>query len=71
MDSDWKILISTGPLDQDWLISEIYYKGEALAFITHFGEKVEIYPKRDGSPWLFNTDEMLAVLLNAIQKAKK
>jgi hypothetical protein len=71
MDSDWKIQIFTGPFEEDWLVTEIYYKDEEWANITHFGKEVKFYPKRDGSPWIFNSDEMMTVLLNAIQEAKK
>ena len=68
MTSDWKILIVTGPLDEDYLIAEIYYKGEEVADISVFGTILTIYSRKDKQPWILKIEEFLEVIEVAKRK---
>ncbi len=68
MESSWKILIATGPLDEDYLTAEIYYQGEEWAELSDFGKVLKLYPKYDGQPWILNPGEVIEVLERADQK---
>lgn len=58
--------ISTGPMEEDWLIAELLYGDEHLGDIVEWGEKIYLYPRDTGEPWYFSVDE----LINAIQLAR-
>jgi|WetSurMetagenome_2_1015567.scaffolds.fasta_scaffold198434_2 hypothetical protein len=65
MESDWEIVIFTGPLDKEWLVAEIYYKGEEWSELTEFGEKVTLFARNDNTPWVLPYDEVIQILNKA------
>ncbi len=68
METSWKIIIATGPLDEDYLIAEIYFQGEEWAELSDFGRALKLYPRYDGQPWILNPKEVIEVLRMAEQK---
>lgn len=70
MITDWKILITTGPLDEDYLIAEIYYKGEEWAELSDFGTILKIHPKAINQPWILNVEEVVDVIKLAQDKLR-
>ena len=65
MESDWKITIFTGPLDREWLVAEISYKGEEWAELSEFGKTITLFGRSDNSPWILPYDEVIHILENA------
>ncbi len=70
MIKDWKVIISTGPFDKDYLVAEISYKGEDWAELTEFGDVLKIYSKRDKQPWKLNPEEVIQVIKMAEEALK-
>lgn len=68
MESSWKIMIATGPLDEDYLIAEIYFQGEEWAELSNFGRVLKLYSKFDGQPWILDPREVIEVIEMAEQK---
>jgi len=67
-----KYTISTciaSPPDREKVVYEIVINNEQFAEVNQETEKrsVEIYPKKDGAPWILELEE----LIDLLQKAKK
>lgn len=62
METPWKILIATGPLNEEYLTAEIYFQGEGWGELSNFGNVMKVYPRNDGQPWTINPKELIEVL---------
>jgi hypothetical protein len=63
-------IILASPPDREKLVAEISVGNEMWGEINHESDKfeIELYPRRDGEPWRFSLDEMLAALDAAIKR---
>lgn len=48
METPWKIMIATGPLNEEYLTAEIYFQGEEWGELSDFGDVMKVYPRNDG-----------------------
>jgi hypothetical protein len=62
MDSKWRVFITSGPLNKDYLEAEIWYGDEQWAILTEFGKTIFFYPRMNNEPWIFNLDDVLVIL---------
>jgi hypothetical protein len=67
--SNHRIAIASPP-DRDKLVAMIDYGHEQWAEINHESTDpvVELYPRRDGKPWVFDFNEMMSTLESAKQR---
>lgn len=65
MSSKIKYQIFTGPLEEDWLVAELYYEDEHLADIGEWGEKILIHPRIDGKSWNLSIDDLIDIIQSA------
>jgi hypothetical protein len=66
-------LLVISPVDRENLAVEINFDGQGVAEISQevMGEfKVEIYPKREGGPWLFDCKEFQTALDIAVTRLR-
>jgi hypothetical protein len=68
MTTEIKIIIVTGPLDDDDLVAEVYVGGVEFAEVLHLGNEIKIFPRNDNSPWNLNPGEVIDVINRAINK---
>ena len=68
MASEFTHQIFTGPLDVDWLVSELYYGEEHVGDLVEWGEKLILYPKADGGVWQFPLDEFIKAVTIAKER---
>ena len=64
-------LISTGPMEEDWLVAEIYVnEHEQFAELWEWGEKLVIFPRTDGKTWDIPMEEFLEILAKARERVR-
>ena len=58
------------PPDREKLVAAIMLDGEQVAEVNQENERlqVEIYPRRDGEPWVFDLEEVVKTFKAAQQR---
>lgn len=69
MNDKWRILITSGPLDKDYLEAEVWCEDEQWILLSEFGKTIKFYPKQSGEPWSFDFEDVLAIF-NRLAKEK-
>ena len=70
MKTDWKIFISSGPLDKDWLVAEIFFKDEQCADVIEEGNAIILYNKLEDQSWRFDLQEFIDIINHAQETLK-
>jgi hypothetical protein len=67
--SNHHVLIASPP-DRENLVAMIDHEREQRAEINQESGSllIEVYPRRDGKPWVFDLDEMMGTLQSAKQR---
>ena len=68
---EWKVIITSGPLSEEYMEAEIYSGDELWAIITEDGNTVEFYPRLTDQPWRFSVDEVQDLLKFAKEELLK
>jgi hypothetical protein len=63
-------VIFASPPDREKLVAMIDFGNEQWAELNEEADRgvIELYPRRDGEPWVFDFDEMLLALDSAKQR---
>jgi len=70
MDEKLRFQIFTGPLEEEWLVAELFYGDEMWGELTEWGEKLILYPRQNGEPWRFSTKDAMEMLKQARQQVR-
>lgn len=70
MDERMRYQIFTGPMDEEWLVAELYYGEDMWGELTEWGEKIILYPREDGQPWRFTIKDMIEILRQAQERVR-
>ncbi|HWR65117.1 MAG TPA: hypothetical protein VN364_03275 [Bellilinea sp.] len=70
MESQIKILISTGPLDEEWLVAELYQDDEPLGELREWGKSFIIFPREGGKPWNIPVNDLVETIRTAQERVK-
>jgi len=64
------ILISTGPLDEEWLVAELYQDDVPLGELREWGNSFIIFPREDGRPWNLPVNDLLETIKTAQERVR-
>jgi hypothetical protein len=65
-----RYLISTEPMDKDWLVAELYADNEPFAELWEGGERIIFFPRKDGQSWNIPLDEFLNITKQARERVR-
>lgn len=65
MSENMRFQIFSGPLDKEWLTAELFYGDEMWGELIEWGETLILYPRQNGEPWRFSTQDMLSIIAQA------
>ena len=65
MDDKMRFQIISGPLDEEWLVAELFYGEEMWGELIEGGETLILYPRQNGEPWHFSSKDMMAIIVQA------
>lgn len=65
MENKMRFQIFSGPLDEEWLVAELLYGEEMWGELIEWGKTLILYPRQNGEPWQFSTEDMMAIIVQA------
>lgn len=68
MDEKMNLKIFTGPLNEEWLVAELYFEEEMWGELVEWGEKLILYPRLDGEPWRLSTKDVVELIKMAQER---
>lgn len=71
MDEKFRFQVFTGPFEEDWLVAELFIDDEMWGELTEWGNKLIIYPKKNGEPWKFSSNEALELIKQAQARVRR
>lgn len=70
MDEKMRFQVFSGPLDEEWLVAELFYGEEMWGELIEWGKQLIIYPRQDGQPWRFSTKDAMEILMQAQERVR-
>ncbi len=70
MSPDMMYRISTGPMDEDWLVAELLYGEDHFADLIEWGEKIILYPRSTREALTLPIDELLETIKTAKEEVR-